>query len=91
MVVGVSTDPVLRLQRFREKYELGFQFASDQDRAIGLAYGTLKGDASTTHERDTVLIGKDGIILLAYQRVAAKGHAAAVLADAERLHAQGTL
>ena len=84
-------DPVARLQKFREKYDLAFDFASDHDRAIGAAYGTLKGDMTTTHERDTVLIGKDGSIRLAYQRVSAKGHAATVLADGKRLRDQGGL
>jgi peroxiredoxin Q/BCP len=90
-VVGVSVDPVVRLVRFKEKYDLHLPLVSDQDRAIGLAYGTLKGDASTKHERDTVVIGKDATVRLAYQRVGAKGHAAIVLADVERLRDQGEL
>lgn len=90
-VVGVSVDPVARLQKFREKYDLEFQFASDHDRAIGAAYGTLKGDATTTHERDTLVIGKDGVVRLAYQRASAGGHAAAVLAAAKQLRDQGGL
>lgn len=84
-VVGASVDPVARLQKFRDKYDLKFPFASDLDRAIGAAYGTLKSDLTSTHERDTVLIGTDGKILLAYQRVGAKGHAATVLTDTRRL------
>ena len=90
-MVGVSVDPVRRLVRFKDKYELRFPLASDEDRAIGLAYGTLKGDVSTTHERDTVVIAKDATVRLAYQRVGAKGHAAAVLADVERLRSHGGL
>ena len=90
-MVGVSVDPVARLVRFKEKYDLHFPLVSDQDRAIGLAYGTLKGDASTKHERDTVVIGKDATVRLAYQRVGAKGHAAIVLGDVERLRDQGEL
>jgi peroxiredoxin Q/BCP len=90
-VVGVSVDPVARLVRFKEKYDLRFALLSDEDRAIGLAYGTLKGGVDTTHERDTVVIGKDAIVRLAYERVGAKGHAAGVLADVERLHRRGEL
>lgn len=84
-------DPVARLQKFRDKYDLKFPFASDHDRAIGEAYGTLKSGPSSAHERDTVLIGTDGDILLAYQRVAAKGHAAAVLTDTRRLREEGRI
>lgn len=90
-VVGCSVDSVARLNKFREKYELRFHFASDVDRAIGAAYGTLKGDLTTSHERDTVVISVGGDILLAYQRVGARGHAATVLTDARRLRDEGLL
>ena len=88
-VRGVSVDPVARLQKFRDKYDLRLAFASDEDRAIGQAFGTLKSGPSGTHERDTVLIGTDGKILLADQRVGAKGHAATVLSDTRRLREEG--
>ena len=90
-VVGTSVDPVARLQRFRDKYEIKFPFASDHDRAIGTAYGTLKGGPETTHERDTLVIGREGTILLAYRAVSAKGHAAKVLADVRQLRAEGRI
>lgn len=80
-----------RLQRFRDKYGLRFPLVSDHDRAIGSAYGTLKGGPESSHERDTVIIAQGGLILRTYQRVSAKGHAAAVLADAEALRAEGRL
>jgi len=90
-VVGASIDPVARLQKFRDKYDIRFPFASDLDRAIGTAYGTLKGGPESTHARRTVLIGKDGVILLAYKKVTAAGHAAQVLADARELRAAGRI
>ena len=91
IVVGTSVDTVARLKTFRDKYDIGFPFASDHDRAIGAAYGTLKGDLSSSHERDTVLVDREGTILLAYQRVGAKGHAATVLTDARRLREEGRI
>ena len=90
-VVGISVDPVPRLQKFRDKYEIKFPFASDHDRSIGSAYGTLKGDATTTHERDTVVVDRDGRVLLAYHRVGAQGHAATVLNDTRRLRDEGRI
>ncbi len=90
-VVGASVDPVPRLQKFRDKYGLRVPFASDHDRAIGVAYGTLKGGPESSHERDTVIISREGTILRAYQRVTAKGHAAAVLAEVKKLRAEGRL
>lgn len=90
-IVGTSVDPVARLQKFRDKYEIKFPFASDHDRSIGTAFGTLKGGPESPHERDTVVIGRDGVILLAYRAVSAKGHAARVLADVEQLRAEGRI
>jgi thioredoxin-dependent peroxiredoxin len=90
-VVGTSVDPVARLQKFRDKYEIEFPFASDHERTIGSAYGTLKGGPESSHERDTVVIGRDGLVLLAYKAVSAKGHAAKVLEDVRRLKAEGRL
>jgi peroxiredoxin Q/BCP len=90
-VVGTSVDPIARLQKFRDQYEIKFPFVSDHSRSIGALYGTLKGDLTTTHERDTVLVGKDVTVLAAIQRASAKGHAAAVLAETKRLHERGAL
>jgi len=90
-VVGSSVDPVARLQKFRDKYEIEFPFVSDHGRSIGTAYGTLKGGPESSHERDTVVIGRDGVIVLAYRAVTAKGHAANVLADVRRLRAEGRI
>ena len=84
-------DPVARLQKFRDKYDIKFPFLSDVDRAIGIAYGTLKGGPETTHARQTVVIGKDGVIRLAYKKVTVEGHAAQVLEDVRRLRAEGRL
>jgi peroxiredoxin Q/BCP len=90
-VVGTSVDPVARLQTFRDKYDIKFPFASDHARTIGSAYGTLKGGPESSHERDTVVIGRDGVIVLAYKAVSAKGHAATVLADVTRLRSEGRI
>lgn len=90
-VVGTSVDSMERLQRFRDKHALGFVLVSDEDRMLGQNYGTLKSGLSSTHERDTVLVGRDGTILLAYRKASAKGHAAEVLAAAKRLHDEGAI
>ena len=89
--MGTSVDPVARLQKFRDKYEIKFPFASDHDRSVGAAYGTLKGGPESSHVRDTVVISRDGAILLAYRAVSAKGHAAKVLADVRQLRVEGRL
>lgn len=88
-VLGTSVDSVQTLRRFRDKHDLRFTLISDGDRAIGDAFGTLKSGLEGTHERDTVLIGGRGTILLAYRRAHAQGHAAEVLAAARRLREEG--
>jgi peroxiredoxin Q/BCP len=90
-VIGTSVDPVARLQKFRDKYEIRFPFASDHQRTIGTAYGTLKGGPESSEERDTVVIARDGTIVLTYKQVSAAGHAAKVLADVKQLRAEGRL
>lgn len=90
-VVGMSVDTLQRQQRFREKYDLAFELGSDHERVVGIAYGTLKGDATTSNERDTVVIAADGTVALAYRRVTARGHAQKVLEDVRRLRGQGSL
>ncbi len=86
----MSVDTVRTLRRFRDKHDLRFPLVSDADRAVGRAYGTLKSPEGA-HERDTVLIDREGKVLLAYQRVHAKGHAAEVLAAARSLREEGVV
>lgn len=38
-IVGISPDPVAKLQRFRDKHQLNFDLLSDEDHAIAQAYG----------------------------------------------------
>jgi peroxiredoxin Q/BCP len=90
-VVGVSVDPLTTLQRFRDKYSLGFPLVSDKKRTLGESYGTLKGGVTSSNERDTLVLARDSTVLLAYQRVSAKGHAAKVLADVKKLREEGGL
>ncbi len=89
-IVGTSVDPLERLARFRDKHELGFPLMSDAERTVGTEYGTLKSEGGS-HERDTFLIASDGVIVAAYKKVAAKGHAARVLEDARRLREEGRI
>ena len=90
-VVATSVDSLTTLQRFRDKYSLGFRLVSDRDRTLGESYGTLKGDSTSSDERDTVVMAQDGTVVLAYRRVGAKGHAAQVLADVKKLREEGRL
>lgn len=88
--MGSSVDSVERLQRFRDKHGLVFPLASDADRRLGEAFGTLRAPGGS-HLRDTFIIGSDGIIKAAYEKAKAKGHAAQVLEEAERLRGEGLI
>ena len=39
VVLGVSPDPVARLQKFRDKHQLNFDLLADEDHAVAEAYG----------------------------------------------------
>jgi peroxiredoxin Q/BCP len=90
-VLGVSVDPLKTLEGFSAKYGFEFPMVSDVSREIGAAYGVLKDNASRSAERSTVVVGRDGVVKLAYERVKAEGHAANVLADVRAALAAGTL
>jgi Peroxiredoxin len=38
VIVGISPDPVAKLQKFRDKHQLNFDLLSDEDHAIAQAY-----------------------------------------------------
>lgn len=90
-VVGASVDPLKTLEGFAAKYGFAFPMVSDVSRDIGEAYGVLKDNASRSAERDTVVIGSDGVVRRAYERVKAEGHAANVLADVKAARPAGSL
>lgn len=86
VVLGISPDKPEAQAKFRKKYDLPFPLLADQDKAAAQAYGVWKeknmyGRTVMGIERTTFVIGPDGRIEKIYNKVKAKGHAAAVLAD----------
>ena len=78
VLVGVSRDPVRKLDRFKAKHELAVVLACE-------AYGTwvektLYGRKYMGVERATFLIDSTGVIRRVWRGVKVKGHAAEVLA-----------
>ena len=83
-VIGVSRDPVRKLDRFRAKYDLKVVLASDEAGEVTEAWGVwgekkLYGRVYMGVERATFLVDGDGVIRRAWRKVAVKGHAADVL------------
>jgi peroxiredoxin Q/BCP len=83
-VIGVSRDPVKKLDRFKSKHDLKVVLASDEDGAACEAWGvwverTLYGRTYMGVERATFLVGRTGDIVRTWRNVRVKNHAAEVL------------
>ncbi|KAB7790020.1 peroxiredoxin [Bifidobacterium leontopitheci] len=83
-VLGVSKDPLDKLQRFREKEHLSFPLMSDPDLTVHRAYGAygekkLYGKVHVGVIRSTFAIDAHGVITLARYNVRAKGHVESLL------------
>lgn len=84
-IIGVSKDPVKKLDRFKAKYDLKVALASDEDTGITEAYGvwvekSMYGKTYMGIERATFLIDGAGVVRKVWRQVRVKGHAEAVLA-----------
>ncbi|GAN68151.1 thioredoxin-dependent thiol peroxidase [Acetobacter orleanensis] len=89
-VIGVSRDPVKKLDKFAEKYDLTFPLASDEAGVVTEAYGvwvekSLYGKIHMGIDRTTFLIGADGKIAHIWKKVKVPGHVEAVLDAAKAL------
>ncbi|OUI87646.1 thioredoxin-dependent thiol peroxidase [Acetobacter tropicalis] len=89
-VIGVSRDPVKKLDAFADKYHLTFPLASDAQGDVTEAYGvwvekSLYGKAYMGIDRTTFLIGADGKIARIWRKVKVPGHVEAVLEAAQAL------
>lgn len=89
-VIGVSRDPVKKLDRFRDKYDLKVALASDEGGEVTGAWGVwgekkLYGRVYMGIERATFLVDGDGVVRRAWRKVSVKGHAAEVLAALQTL------
>lgn len=79
VILGVSTDPVNRHQKFVEKYGLPFLLLADTDHEVADAYGvwTLKKNFGKEYmgiERSTFIIDKEGKVAKEWRKVKVKGH-----------------
>jgi len=89
-VIGVSPDKMKPIERFAEKYKLGFPLASDESHAVAEKYGTwveksMYGRKYMGMERSTFLIDKRGKVAKVWRKVGVTGHAAEVLSAANEL------
>ena len=89
-IIGVSRDSVKRHDKFKEKYDLPFTLASDEDGSVCEAYGTwieksMYGRKYMGTDRATFLIGADGKVARIWRKVKVPGHVEEVLEAAQTL------
>jgi len=84
-VLGISPDPVAKVKKFHDKYELNFKLLADADHAVAEAYGvwvekSMYGRRYMGMERTTFVIDPDGVITHVFREVKPAEHDAKVLA-----------
>ena len=87
-IIGVSRDSVRSHDKFKQKYNLGFTLASDEDGKVCEAYGvwvekSMYGRKYFGIERATFFIDPQGVIREVWRKVKVTGHAEAVLKKAK--------
>ena len=79
VVLGVSPDPVARLNKFIDKYDLNFDLLSDEDHQVALRYGAwgpkkFMGKEYDGILRSTFIIDKSGVLRNILSKVNTKTH-----------------
>jgi len=89
-VIGVSTDNVERLKKFKEKVGIPFVLLSDPNHALAETLGVWKeknmyGKKTMGIERSTFLINPDNQIVKEWRKLKVSGHAQEVLAKVKEI------
>lgn len=79
VVLGISPDPLAKLERFTGKQELNFPLLSDEDRKVTEKYGAwglkkFMGREFMGVLRSTFIVGKDGKLKHIMDKVKTKSH-----------------
>ena len=79
VVLGISPDPVKKVEKFHGKYDLNFSLLADEDHAVAEAYGvwvqkSMYGRTYWGNERTTFVIGPDGIVREVLRKVKPAEH-----------------
>lgn len=87
-IIGVSCDNEKSHEKFRNKYNLPFALASDEDQSIVKAYGVwgekkFMGKTFEGIHRISFLVDTEGVIAKVYPKVKPAKHAQEILDDAE--------
>jgi thioredoxin-dependent peroxiredoxin len=88
VILGASFDSPDENKRFAADQQFPFRLLSDEDRAVGRAYGVVRPDDdqyAAYARRLSFLIDPEGVIRRVYDVADVKLHAEEVLADLEQL------
>ncbi len=87
-ILGVSPDPVARLEQFRAEHTLPFTLLSDEDHSMAEAFGAwgVKKNYGREYEgiiRSTIIVDETGTVDHAWYNVRAKGHVERIARELE--------
>ncbi len=90
VVLGISPDPVAKVKKFHEKYDLDFALLADEGHAVADAYGvwaekSMYGRTYFGNERTTFIVDAEGKVAEVLRKVKPAEHDALVLAALEEL------
>lgn len=83
-IVGVSPDPISKIEKFKTKHDLKITLAGDEEKSVLQAYGvwvekSMYGRKYMGVERTTVLIDEEGNICELWSKVKVPNHVETVL------------
>ena len=80
VVLGVSFDSTADNKAFKDKFDFPYDLLSDGDKGASIQFGASDGSPGNA-SRVSVLIGPEGEIIRAYEKVIPADHPEQVLAD----------
>jgi thioredoxin-dependent peroxiredoxin len=80
-ILGVSRQDAESHQKFRKKYHLPFDLLSDQDGKFAKSLGVETMPVIGFHQRQSLLIGRDGKVIKFYSKVDPKTHSQEILKE----------
>jgi thioredoxin-dependent peroxiredoxin len=83
-VFGISPDPVAKVKKFHDKYDLNFPLLADADHAVAESYGvwvqkSMYGRTYFGNERTTFIVDPDGRVAQVLRKVKPATHDERVL------------
>jgi thioredoxin-dependent peroxiredoxin len=89
VVLGISPDPVKKVKKFHEKYDLDFALLADEGHAVADEYGvwvekSMYGKTYFGNERTTFIVDSDGKVAEVLRKVKPAEHDALVLKALKR-------